>query len=167
MVVEVQKLAETGREVRISRKISADDFLGILERRPSKIVISASILNQSKSVKLMVETIRTTITKGAPEIEIVSRGGTPRRIKQDWVDPFIRSLVGHRPDPEGRLLVHILDSGKSDITISQLTPSEIELLPRLEKLNEVELTKDLRVKLTKLGATLARGTKKLYPEFWG
>ncbi|GAG89455.1 unnamed protein product [marine sediment metagenome] len=160
----MEKLAEVGQEVRISQKLSAKDFVSILERRPSKIVVSASILKQSKNIGLIVDALETAASKGVPKIEVVSRGKPPRRIEQDWVDPYIRSLVGHRADSKERLLVHLLDLGKNGAPISELPPGEIELLPKLNKINRVEITSDLRVRLTKLGTTIAQGAKKLYPE---
>jgi len=117
-------------------------------------------------MRLFLEAARISGAGRMPEIEIVARGKPPKIIKEDWVDPFIRSLVGYRADPEARLLVHILDSGKREVPISRLTSSEIELLPKLEKLKRVTISRDLKIRLTKLGAILARGAKKLYPEFW-
>lgn len=162
MVVDVQET----EEIKISHKISAEEFVNILDKGAKRVVIPESVLDQSRIMALILRAIQTSSARGVPEIKIVRRGKAPKIIRRDWVDPFVRSLVGARPDPEGQVLVHILESGKPETPISELTASEIELLPRLEKMGQVEVTKDLRVKLTRLGATIARGTKKLYPEFW-
>jgi len=85
---------------------------------------------------------------------------------KDWVDPFIRSLVGWKADREERLLVRLLESKKRQVPISELSRGEVKLLPKLRKPGYIEITAGRYAKLTKLGATIARGTKKMYPEFW-
>lgn len=86
--------------------------------------------------------------------------------KEDRIDPFIRSQVGWKADREERLLVKLLDSGKREVPISELSSREVKLLPKLKKHSFIEVRKGRSVRLTELGATIARGAKKLYPEFW-
>jgi len=91
--------------------------------------------------------------------------GKPPWVKEDWVDPFVRSQVGWKADREERLLVRLLKTEKEGTPVSALTRSEARPLPKLEKLRRIKI-KAHRVGLTKLGETMARGAKKLYPEFW-
>ncbi|MDI6883585.1 MAG: hypothetical protein QMD00_00335 [Hadesarchaea archaeon] len=162
------RVPQNADEVKITHKISTEDFVGILERRPSKVIIPASVLKQSKNMKLLVDAISTfSEARKVPDIVIVSRGKPPRIIKQDWVDPHIRSLIGLRPDFEERFLIGLLDAGatsqKRGVPLSELTPGELKLLYGLKEHEWVEVSEGLRVHLTRLGATIARGAKKLYP----
>ena len=93
------------------------------------------------------------------------RKGEPPRVKEDWIDPFIRSQVGWKADREARLLVKLLGAG-GDVPISKLSSGETKLLPKLKKQGYIEITAARKVRLTELGATIARGAKKMYPEFW-
>jgi hypothetical protein len=94
------------------------------------------------------------------------RKGKPPRVKEDWIDPFVRSQVGWKADAEAKLLVKLLGAG-GEIPISKLSSGETKLLPKLEKAGHVEVDKGtMNVKLTVLGSTIARGAEKMYPEFW-
>jgi hypothetical protein len=150
-------------EVRIDHKISASKFLKILESGPEKVVIPASVLRQSKTIELFLDVMEIASTKGWPKIEIVERGKPPKVIEQDWVDPYIRSLVGTRPNPEDRLLVYLLDA-RRDVCISELAPGEVSMLPGLRELGRIDIIEGLNVRLTETGKTVARGAKKLFPD---
>lgn len=155
-------------EVKITRKLSIKDFVRILEKRPLRVIVPASILRQSKNIKLIVDTMSSVSKAGAvPEIVIVSRDKPPMVIGQDWVDPHIRSLVGTRPSFDERFLMELLDanatSRKNGMLLSELTPGELKLLYELKEREWVEISRELKVYLTELGATIASGAKKLYP----
>jgi hypothetical protein len=162
-----EKEITAGREVKIAHKIPTMEFVKILEKRPSQIIIPSSILKQSKGLRLMIEAIET-FYKGdrMPDIVIVQRGARPRVIRQDWLDPYIRGLVGSKPDLDSRLLMELLDakatSPEKGAPLSELAPAELELLKQIKEKKWVSVTDDLRVHLTKLGATIARGAKKIY-----
>jgi hypothetical protein len=164
---ELDKEEVAGRGVKISHKIPTEDFVKILERRPSQITIPASILKQSKGLRLMVKAMETFYeAERMPDIMIVQRGARPRIIRQDWLDPYIRGLVGSKPDVDDRLLIELLDvnatSPKTSMPLSELTPAELKLLQQMKEKGWVAVTDDLRVHLTKLGATIAKGAKKIY-----
>ena len=93
------------------------------------------------------------------------RKGEPPKVKEDPIDPFIRSLVGWKADREARLLVKLLGYGKRGAPASGLSPGEAKLLPKLRKSGMIDVEGRL-VRLTRLGATVARGARKMYPEFW-
>jgi len=92
-------------------------------------------------------------------------GGKPPEVEEDWIDPFVRAQVGWKAGREERLLVKLLDAGR-EVQISGLSRGEAKLLPKLERASQVRITGDgLRVGLTTLGATIARGARNMYPEF--
>jgi len=92
-------------------------------------------------------------------------GGKPPEVEEDWIDPFVRAQVGWKAGREERLLVKLLDAGR-EVQISGLSRGEAKLLPKLERASHVRITGDgLKVGLTELGATVARGAKDMYPEF--
>jgi hypothetical protein len=179
MVVDVRKI-EDG--VKVGQKISAEEFVRLLGENPRTVEISSSVLKQSKNISLIVKVLETATERGVPDIIITERGkpSTVLELRGRIFDPinlFVREQVGYRPGPEERILVHLLDRSATtprpagcrqrEVPISELVPSEIELLSKLEKENQVEIIKDgLKVKLTELGATIARGAKKMYPEYW-
>jgi hypothetical protein len=169
MVVDVRKI-EDG--VKVGQKISAEEFVRLLGENPRTVEISSSVLKQSKNISLIMKVLETATVHGVPDIIITERGKPPTVLELrgkifDPINPFVRAQVGYRPGPEERILVHLLDRRQREVPISELVPSEIELLSKLEKENQVEIIKDgLKVKLTELGATIARGAKKMYPEYW-
>ena len=55
------------------------------------------------------------------------RKGEPSKVKEDPIDPFIRSLVGWKADREARLLVKLLGYGKRGAPASGLSPGEARL----------------------------------------
>ena len=93
------------------------------------------------------------------------RKGELPNVKEDPIDPFVRSQVGWRADAEARLLVKLLGAG-GEVPISKLSSGETKLLPKFKKRGYIEITANRRAQLTELGATIARGAKKMYPEFW-
>jgi len=158
---------ETKGEVKITHKIPTEDFVRILEKRPAQIIIPASILKQSKGLRLIVKAMETFYgAERMPDIMIVQKGARPRVIRQDWLDPYIRGLVGSKPDVDDRLLIGLLDANatlpKTGTPLSELTPAELKLLQQMKEKGWVAVTDDLRVHLTKLGATIAKGAKKIY-----
>ena len=153
--------------VKISQKISVDKFLKSLVNGSKKVIISYSVLEHSKNIKLFVETLNKLYQlPELPEIEIIKRGEKPRTIKQDWVDPYIRNLIGHTPSSASRLRVKLLELGAisedTGIHISELNKNELQLLSKLCEQEHIKMGDELKIYLTKLGESLASGAKKLY-----
>lgn len=156
-----------GKEVKISQKISLANFVRILRQKPARIIVSESILKQSKSLGLLVDTLSATYDATIPPvIEILRRGEPAKIIKQDWMDPYLRGLVGYRPDADDLLLIKLINAGattpKNALPVSELNQTELKLLPKMRAQERIEVTEDLRVYLTKLGAKIAEGAKKIY-----
>jgi hypothetical protein len=155
------------KTISIKQKVSAEYFIQTLGMA-RRIEIPESILKQSKSIALIINAFETAGRGSLPEIVITRRGKPLKTISLralDPIDPFVRSQVGYRADPEERLLVHMPNRG-GKTQISALSPGEISLLPKLAREGHVEIDGNLRVKLTELGRAVARGAKKMYPEFW-
>lgn len=152
-----------GKETKIDRKISGEKFVNLLEEEPEKVVINESVLKQSKLLREMVELIELSATKGTPTIEINTRGETSKVIEEDPIDPFIRSLVGHRAEPEDRLLVHIHES-EGPVPLPELSPGEIKFVEKFVENDWAEVTSDLEVELTSVGESIARGAEGFFPD---
>ncbi len=155
------------KEVKIAQKISIADFVRVLRQRPSRIIISESILRQCKGLRLMVDTLSATYDATVPPvIEILKRGMPPKIIKQDWVDSYIRTLIGYKPDVDDLVMIKLLDAdataARKALPISELNQTEIKLLPRLRNQERIMVTQDLKIYLTKLGIKIAEGAKKIY-----
>lgn len=160
-------LLDERREVKIRRKISLLDFAELLNEGTRRIVISDSIVRQSKSLGIMLDTLEKVYNlPSPPTIEILERGKGPRVIRQDWVDPGIRNIVGKRPGTglavELRLLREGALSGKRAVDLYEFTPQEIREIAALKDAGHVMVTDDLKIYLTKLGTDIARGGKRLY-----
>jgi len=160
-------IQKTMRDVKISQKISITNFVKILRGKPSRIVISESILRQCKGLRLMVDTLSATYDASVPPvIEILKRGGETKIIKQDWMDPYIRTIVGHSPDVDDMLMIKLIDanaiSSKKALPISELNQTEIKLLPKMKEQERIIITENLKVYLTKHGMKIAEGAKKMY-----
>lgn len=154
-------------EKRIRKKISTEKFLKIFEENPKKIKIPQSVLDQSRGLRLMVETIRNSYDSPTPpDIEITRKGKKPKTISPDDLDPFIRNQVGYFPNPREKLLLKLLDqeatTEENAISISNLAKEEVELAKTLKQHQHIEETEDMRVYLTDLGETAAEGAKKMY-----
>lgn len=155
------------KTVKLDRKISMDRFLSILEERPDKIRIPKSILEQSKGLRTVVEALRLSYSPNKmPDIEISSRGEKSEVISRDDIDPFVRNLVGYVPNRRERFLLKLLDQEVSDeesaVELSSLAPGEIETAKELKEQGHVKETGDMRLYLSGLGETVARGARKMY-----
>ena len=88
------------------------------------------------------------------------------KLMKDWVDPFIRELVGYSIPPELQVLLEFLEKGAVDentaLSQEELTRREAELINELIQREQVKLTGDFRIFLTNLGVSIAKGAKKLY-----
>ena len=160
-------IQKTGKGVKISQKISITNFVKILRQKPSRIVISESILKQCKGLRLMVDTLSATYDASVPPvIEILKRGGEAKIIKQDWMDPYVRTLVGPTPDVDDMLMIKLIDANatapKKALPISELNQTEIKLLPKMKEHDRIKVTDDLKIYLTKIGMKIAEGAKKMY-----
>lgn len=86
--------------------------------------------------------------------------------KQDWMNSYIRSLVGYNPDVDDMLMIKPIDadatSPKKALPISELNQTEIKLLPKIKEQERIIITENLKVYLTKLGMKIAEGAKKMY-----
>lgn len=63
---------QRGDAVKITRIISSDAFIVILKKRPAKIEIASSVLNQMKRIDSIVKAIMIT-KKHLPKIEVKRR----------------------------------------------------------------------------------------------
>lgn len=152
---------------KISNKLSVEEFLNSLTSGNQKIIISNSILEYSKNIRLFVEALNKLYNLPVlPEIEIVERGKKPKILKQDWVDPYIRNLIGNEQSSESLLRVKLYDlaaiSEKSGLPISEFNKNELELILTLRDKEHIVVTNRLKIFLTPLGITLAKGAKKLF-----
>ncbi len=152
---------------KISHKLSVEEFLQFLTSGNKKIVISNSILEYSKNIRLFVEALHKLYNLPVlPEIEIVERGKKPKILKQDWIDPHIRDLIGPEQSPESLLRVKLFDlaaiSKKSGLQISEFNKHELELILKLREKEHIAVTDHLKVFLTPLGITLAKGAKRIF-----
>lgn len=156
-----------GKVIKISQKIGLQKFVALLKQKPEKVVISQSILDQTKSLKLMTEAIQSAY-KNPVKIEVVKRGETPVVIEQDWIDPFIRSMIGFSPPKEITLELKLLDKNATSkgkaVSIQDLSRDDRKLLNNLIKMEHVFLTSEAKVYLTELGGIIARGAKKIYSQ---
>ena len=88
------------------------------------------------------------------------------KLMKDWVDPYIRELVGYSIPPELQVLLKFLGKAaideKAALSQEELTRREAELLNELIQREQVKLTGDFRIYLTNLGVSVAKGAKKLY-----
>ena len=97
---------------KISQKLSVEEFLHSLTNGSKKIIISNSILEYSKNIRLFVEALHKLYTlPSLPEIEIIERGKDPKILKQDWIDPYIKNLIGNEQSFESKIRVKLLDLG--------------------------------------------------------
>lgn len=117
------------------------------------------------SIKRYIQLIETIQTK--PRIKLEDKkNGRKVRIMNDWVDPFIRDLVGYSVPPDLQLLLKLLVKGaleeETALPKEELTRSEAELLNDLIQSEQINLTGDFRIHLTSLGTSVAKGAKKLY-----
>ena len=165
----IQKLETSKRKdtIKISNKLSFEEFLQSLTSGTQKIIISNSILEYSKNIRLFIEALHKLYNLPVlPEIEIIERGKEPKLLKQDWIDPYIRTLIGNEQPSESMLRVKLLDldavSKKNALHISELNKNELKLISTLLDKEHIILTKDLKLFLTNLGSTLAKGAKKVY-----
>ena len=152
---------------KISHKLSVEEFLQSLTSGNKKIVISNSILEYSKNIRLFVEALHKLYNLPVlPEIEIVERGKKPKILKQDWIDPHIRNLIGKEQSSESLLREKLFDlaaiSEKNGLQISEFNKNELELILKLREKEHIIVTDRLKVFLTPLGITLAKGAKKLF-----
>jgi len=160
-------LLDEKREVKIRRKISLVDFAHLLKDGTDRIVISDSIVRQSKSLGIMLDTLeRIYNLPNPPTIEILERGKGPRVIKQDWVDPGIRAIIGKRPPAGVAIEIRLYNekalSRRKAAPLSEFGSDEIREISALKSAGHIAITDDLGVYLTRLGAEIARGAKRLY-----
>lgn len=137
--------------VKISQKIGLERFVDILKQKPEKVIISQSILDQVKSLRLATKAIQHAY-ENPVKIEIVRKGNSSKVIAQDWMDPFIRELVGTSPTEELELEFKLLEKGaiseEAAISINELDGRERRLLNKLIKMEHVLLTSESKVHLT-------------------
>lgn len=160
-------LLKTDEGYKVNQKISAEDFVRLIGKNPSRITISESILKQSKSISLILEALENVYhSPRPPEIEVSQRGRPAKVIRQDWMDPYIRSLVGYQSSSGLSLELKLLAQGSTSphkaLPMGDLAPHEVKELASLREAGHIELTSDLRVYLTDLGADIARGARKIY-----
>ena len=163
----VQELKDPEDIIKISNKISVDTFLLQLTSGTKKIVISKSILENSKNINLIIEALEKLYQlQVLPEIEIIERGKPPLTLKQDWIDPHIRGLIGEKPSLESLIRTKLLDLGatsiKKAVHISEFNKNELKQLSKLLDKEHIVIEDDLKIYLTDLGTTLAKGAKKIY-----
>jgi hypothetical protein len=164
-----QKLEEPKQVsiMKISHKLSLEEFLQSLTSGTQKIIISNSILEHSKNIRLFIHALHELYNLPVlPEIEIVERGKKPRVLKQDWIDPFIRTLIGNEQSSESSLRVKLFDLGatskKSGLQISEFNKNELKLILKLRDKEHIIASEDLKIFLTPIGITLAKGAKKIF-----
>ena len=162
-----RSLVDDRKKVKIRRKISFLDFAELLKQGTDRIVISDSIVKQSKSLGIMLDTLEKVYNlPNPPTIEILERGKGPRIIKQDWIDPTIRKLVGKHPRGALTIEIKLFNEGAINKTralkLGEFDIEEIKDISNLKIAGHVTLTNDMRVYLTRLGKQIAIGAKKLY-----
>ena len=160
-------LIENRRKVKIRRKISLSDFANLLNEGTDRIVISDSIVRQSKSLGVILDTLEKVYNlPNPPTIEILERGKDPRVIRQDWVDPELRRLVGKRPPAGLAIEIRLLGEGavsrEKTMHLSEFAPDEIREISGLKASGHVAVNGDLTIYLTRLGTEIAKGAGKLY-----
>ena len=93
-------------------------------------------------------------------------GNVKQKSKQDWMDPYVRTLVGHNPDVDDMLMIKLIDANatapKKALSISELNQTEIKLLPKMKEHDRIKVTDNLKIYLTKIGMKIAEGAKKMY-----
>jgi hypothetical protein len=87
-------------------------------------------------------------------------------IKQDWVDPGIRSIIGKRPSTGVTVEIRLHQEGAISraraVPLAEFSTSEIREIAGLKGAGHVAVTDDLRIYLTKAGAEIAKGARRLY-----
>ena len=154
---------------KISQKLSVEEFLHSLTNGSKKIIISNSILEYSKNIRLFVEALHKLYTlPSLPEIEIIERGKDPKILKQDWIDPYIKNLIGNEQSFESKIRVKLLDLGvtskKNGLEISEFNKNELKSILKLREKEHIIITEDLKVFLSIIGITLAKGAKKIFED---
>lgn len=157
----------TDKEVRLRKKISTEKFVNLLAERPERIIIPRSILDQSKNLKLIVKALSFSYSSPeVPEIEISARGEESTIITRDEIDPFVRKIVGYVPNARARLLMKLLASEatrkENAVNLSDLTRDEVRIARVLKSFNHIDETDDMKIYLTELGETTAKGAQKMY-----
>lgn len=158
---------EENGEYKITQKISIEDFCDLLKKHPNKITISRSVLNQSKTMKLYLDAIQSLYqTSVLPKIEIVGRKMEPKIIEADWIDPYLRELVGETPPPGILLEMELLRldaiSKEKAVPVYEFPRSQQKEISELIESEHLILEKGLKVYLSELGIDIARGALKIY-----
>lgn len=150
----------------IDHKISLEEYAKLIQSGRS-VRISSSILDQSKGIRILTETLEKIYKLPAPpKIEISGRKKPSKLIKQDWMDPYLRTLVGERPPSGLALEMELFRLGAvtkdKAMPISEFTIDEIREVPTLKEAGHIDITPDLRIFLTKFGAKIADGGIRIY-----
>lgn len=158
---------EENGEYKITQKISIEDFCDLLKKHPNKITISRSVLNQSKTMKLYLDAIQSLYqTSVLPKIEIVGRKMEPKIIEADWIDPYLRELVGETPPPGILLEMELLRldaiSKEKAVPVYEFPRSQQKEISELIESEHLILEKGLKVYLSELGIDIARGALEIY-----
>ncbi len=158
---------EENGEYKITQKISIEDFCDLLKKHPNKITISRSVLNQSKTMKLYLDAIQSLYqTSVLPKIEIVGRKMEPKIIEADWIDPYLRELVGETPPPGILLEMELLRldaiSKEKAVPVYEFPRSQQKEISELIESEHLILERGLKVYLSELGIDIARGALKIY-----
>lgn len=158
---------EENGEYKITQKISIEDFCDLLKKHPNKITISRSVLNQSKTMKLYLDAIQSLYqTSVLPKIEIVGRKMEPKIIEADWIDPYLRELVGETPPPGILLEMELLRldaiSKEKAVPVYEFPRSQQKEISELIESEHLILEKGLKIYLSELGIDIARGALKIY-----
>jgi len=88
------------------------------------------------------------------------------RLGEDWVDPLVREVIGDEPSPSDLLYMKLLDKdatspGKA-LSLDELSSQEIQIIRKAKEMEHVIVTEDLKVYLSELGKTLAKGARRAY-----
>ena len=163
----MKAIIEENGEYKIMQKISMEDFCQLLKKHPNKITISQSVLNQSKTMKLYFDALQSLYHSSVfPKIEIVGRKMKPKIIEADWMDPYLREVVGETPPPGLALEMELLRLGATSkdraVPIYEFSQSQQKEIPNLLKFEHLILEKGLKIYLTKLGIDVAKGAMKIY-----
>jgi len=129
----------------------------------SKSALQRKLGTNPTSVDRWLETIR--FIQSQPRL-IIKEGKV--RLGEDWMDPLIREVLGYEPSPRHLLYMRLLEkdavSPETAVSLSELIPEEIQIVAEAKEMEHLIVTKDLKVYLSPLGVTLAKGAKKSYTE---
>lgn len=140
-----------------------DDIFEVLEVNGgiSRYGLQKQLGTNPVSVKNYLEVIR--LIQSRPRVVF---GKKKLRLGEDWVDPLVREVIGDEPNPNDLLYMKLLDIGATSpgktLSLDELSSQEIQIIRKAKEMEHVIVTEDLRLYLSELGKTLAKGAKRAY-----